>query len=212
MDNYKLMNNGVIHQNKLFNKLCEYNSEYSNKYNNYGIKGELISHLRLGFLLGSINKIPNSILDVGYGNGDFLKVASKCIKKCYGTDISDYITPDKVENISWENVLKTHFDVITFFDSLEHFPDINIIKDLKCDYIFITLPWCHHFDDDETWFLEWKHRRPDEHLWHFNEKSLINFFLENGYEKINSGIPFEDIIRIDNNYIPNILTAIFKKN
>jgi hypothetical protein len=119
MDNYTLMNNGVIHQNKLFDNLCEYNSEYSHKYNNYGIKGEMLSHLRLGFLLGSINKIPSSILDVGYGNGDFLKVASKCIPNCYGTDISEYPTPEKVEKINWINVLTNHFDVITFFDSLE---------------------------------------------------------------------------------------------
>ena len=42
MDNYTELNNGVIHQNKLFNNLCEYNSEYSQKYNNYGIKGARI--------------------------------------------------------------------------------------------------------------------------------------------------------------------------
>jgi hypothetical protein len=209
MEKYKKHLNGVIEQTDFFNKICEYKREYSEKYNNYGIKGELLSNIRLGFLLGSIGKIPNSIVDVGYGNGDFLKVASKCITKCFGNDISDYPTPPGIEKISWEKLLNNNYDVITFFDSLEHIPDINFIKDLKCNYIFITLPWCHNYNDE--WFLNWKHRRPDEHLWHFNEESLINFFNEMGYDCINSGVAFEDIIRKDDRYNPNILTGIFKK-
>ena len=76
LSNYTKLENGVIKQ-KNVNKI-EYNYEYSNKYNNYGEKSNYLSYLRLGVLLGSINKIPSSILDVGYGNGSFLN-ASKNI-------------------------------------------------------------------------------------------------------------------------------------
>ena len=70
LDNYEKLPNGIVRQVKV--EKIEYNVDYSNKYNNYGENSNYLSHLRLGVLLGSINKIPNSILDVGYGNGSFL--------------------------------------------------------------------------------------------------------------------------------------------
>jgi hypothetical protein len=207
IDNYIKLENGVIKQ-KNVNKI-EYNYEYSNNYNKFGERGNYLSYLRLGVLLGNINKIPNSILDVGYGNGSFLNAAKNTIKKCSGFDISGFPLPD---DISIENsIFEKHFDVICFFDSLEHFDDINIIDKLNCDYVYISLPWCHY--DSDEWFLNWYHRKPNEHLWHFDDKSLIRFFEENGYENIYLG-NVEDTIR-KNNYCsekPNILSAIFKKN
>ena len=207
MENYKILNNGVIHQYKLLSKLKEYNKDYINsRYNSYGEKGLQMAYLRLGHLLGVLGKIPKSILDIGYGNGDFLKVSQKIIPNCYGNDISNYPTPDNVEFV--ENIKEKHFDVITFFDVLEHFENIEFVKDLKCNYIMISVPNCHFFS--EEWFKNWKHRRPDEHIFHFNEESLNNYFKEMGFEKISCS-NIEDIIRIpiDNN--SNILTAIFKK-
>ena len=206
---YEKLPSGVIHQKKYFDKIKEYNLEYSAKYDKYGELGRNLGFLRLGFLLSSIGKIPKSILDVGYGNGDFLKAASKTIDNCYGTDITRGPLPDSVKYLNWENAIKEKYDVITFFDSLEHFENINFVKNLNCDYVFITVPWCHY--NSEEWFYNWKHRRPDEHLWHFNKESLINFFEEQGYSVVNCGVPFEDTIRKDERYNPNILTGVFKK-
>ena len=107
MENYKILNNGVIHQYKLFSKLKEYNKDYINsRYNSYGEKGLQMAYLRLGHLLGVLGKIPKSILDIGYGNGDFLKVSQKIIPNCYGNDISNYPTPDNVEFV--ENIKEKH--------------------------------------------------------------------------------------------------------
>ena len=92
---------------------------------------------------------------------------------------------------------------------LEHFEKIDFVQNLKCDYIFLSLPWCHNFSDE--WFSNWKHRRPDEHLWHFDEKSIKNFFNEMGYEMIDYS-NIEDLIRVSNEDYPNILTCILKKN
>jgi len=200
LNNYEKLKNGIIKQKKV--DKINYNYEYSNKYNNYGEKANYLSYLRLGVLLGAINKTPESILDVGYGNGAFLNAAKNIIKNCSGFDISGYPLPD---DISVENsIYDKHFDVICFFDSLEHFDDINIIDKLKCNYVFISVPWCHYLSDE--WFLNWYHRRPNEHLWHFNDNSLINFFNENGFEclYINN---FEDTIRKNStcNGHPNIL-------
>ena len=166
LSNYTKLDNGIIKQ-KIVNKI-EYNYEYSNYYNKFGERGNYLSYLRLGLLLGNINKIPNSILDVGYGNGSFLNASKNIIKKCSGFDISGFPLSEDI-------------------------------------------PWCHY--DSDEWFLNWYHRKPNEHLWHFNDKSLTRFFEENGYENIYLG-NVEDTIRKNNNCSekPNILSAIFKKN
>jgi len=206
IENYEKLENGIIKQKKV-NKI-EYNFDYSNKYKSYGEKANYLSYLRLGVLLGAINETPNSILDVGYGNGAFLNTAKTIINECSGFDISNYPLPDDIRKET--DIYSKHFDVICFFDSLEHFDDINIINKLDCNYVFISVPWCHYFSDE--WFLNWYHRRPNEHLWHFNDKSLVKFFEENGFENIYLG-NFEDAVRKNStcNGNPNILSAVFKK-
>lgn len=207
MENYTILENGVIKQINV-NKI-NYDYNYSNKYNNYGEKSNYISYLRLGVLLGAIGKTPKSILDVGYGNGAFLKACKNRIKNCYGYDISGYPLENGITQIS--SLTNNYFDVICFFDSLEHFEDITFIKNLNCEYIFISVPWCHFIN--EKWFLNWYHLRPNEHLWHFNDIALNNFFTENGYTKIYMD-SFEDTIRKNSalNGLDNILSAIYTKN
>jgi len=206
MDNYIILNNGLIKQ-KIINKI-EYNYKYSNQYNNYGEKSNYLSYLRLGILLGNINFIPKTILDIGYGNCNFLDASKNIIKKCYWFDISDYPVSEGIIRV--DNIFNKHYDIVCFFDSLEHFDDIYVIKDLKCDYIFISVPFCHFFSSE--WFLNWYHRRENEHLWHFNKESLCNFFNELGYDNIYLG-NFEDTVRKNENVLPheNILSGIFKK-
>ena len=162
--------------------------------------------LRLGHLLSVLDEKPNSILDVGYGNGDFLKLCKQGINNCYGNDITNYPLPDGV--IFVENMMDNYYDVISFFDVLEHFKDISFVRNLNCGYVYISVPWCHNFSDE--WFKNWKHRREDEHLWHFNDISIVNFFEEMGFELIiKSNI--EDFIRTPVDKNKNILTCIFKK-
>jgi hypothetical protein len=206
LENYVKLETGVIKQINV--DKIEYNFEYSNKYNQYGEKSNYLSYLRLGVLLGNTHKIPDSILDIGYGNCSFLNSAKTIIPNCYGYDVSDYPISEDITRV--ENMFDKHYDVICFFDSLEHFDDINIIDKLDCDYIFISLPWCHYFSDE--WFLNWYHRRPNEHLWHFDKDSLITFFENNGFENIYIS-NFEDVIRKNETIreYPNILSGIFKK-
>jgi len=165
-----------------------------------------MSYLRLGYLLGVVGDNINNILDVGYGNGDFLKVAKNKIPNCFGFEVNDYLIPEECFPVT--DIYEKEYDVVCFFDVLEHFENIYEVKQLKTKYIYISVPECHNFSDE--WFLQWKHRRPDEHLWHFNLNSLSSFMSEIGFELISSS-NLEDTIRkpIDKN--TNILTAIFKK-
>jgi len=205
-NNYNTLENGVIKQVNY--KKISYNIDYSNKYNHYGEKSNYLSYLRLGVLLGALNRTPESILDVGYGNGAFLKSAKNIINHCAGLDISGFPLPEDIHIET--SLFHNHYDVICFFDSLEHFDNINIIDKLDCNYVFISVPWCHNYSP--SWFMNWYHRRPNEHLWHFNDKSLIAFFQENGYEKIYMS-NYEDTIRknVSCEGHPNILSALFKK-
>jgi hypothetical protein len=209
--NYTKTTDGVIRQNVFFNKIKKYDIEYiTTNYDTYGELRMQMAFYRLGYLLGNLKHIPKSILDIGYGNGDFLKACLSIIPECYGHDITNYQLPDSVQFI--DDIHSKHFDVITFFDVLEHFEDIEFVKYLKCDYIVVSLPWCHYFSDE--WFENWKHRKPDEHLWHFNSESLTAFFNRMGFDLISMS-NMEDSIRkdysaIQNDY-PNILSGVFKK-
>lgn len=205
LHNYKKNPDGVIHQIK--KDPFVYDREYvKNRYDNYGELTNYMSYLRLGYILGSIKSPINSILDVGYGNGSFLKVCKSIIPECYGYDVTNYKVPEGV--IFLEDWTKSEVDIITFFDVLEHLEDPYIIKDLKVKYLVISLPWCHYESDE--WFEEWKHRRPNEHLWHFNEISIQNFASTCGFEIINSS-DLEDSIRGRYKGNSNILTVCLKK-
>jgi len=204
MDNYETLSNGVIKQ-KLVTKIT-YDYNYSNKYNQYGENGNYLSYLRYGILLGVLQKNPTSIVDIGYGNGSFLTVCKKHIDTVYGCDISDYPVPEGCVKIALNDI--SNVDVACFFDSLEHFEDISFVKTLDVNYVFISVPWCHNLSDE--WFMNWYHRRENEHLYHFNDTSIVNFFNECGYDCIYKGC-FEDIIRKNStlNGLPNILSCVF---
>jgi SAM-dependent methyltransferase len=206
MNNYETLPNGVIKQKTV--KKITYDYNYSNKYNQYGENGNYLSYLRYGVLLGVLQKTPTSIVDVGYGNGSFLNVCKKNINNVYGCDISDYPVPEGCKKIEFKDI--SNVDVTCFFDSLEHFDDITVIKELDTKYIFISVPWCHNLS--ETWFMNWYHRRENEHLYHFNDESIVKFFDENGYDCIYKGC-FEDIIRKNNalGELSNILSCVFIK-
>jgi hypothetical protein len=206
IENYKLNEDGVIEQ--IVKEKYNYDIKYSeSRYSIFSDRGNILN-LRLGYIIGSIGRIPESILDVGYGTGDFLNSCKGFIGNLYGNDIEPaYPLGNHVKFI--KDITSVEVDVITFFDSLEHFHDIEFVKDLKCNYVIISLPWCYNSNNDE-WFNNWKHRKPNEHIFHFNEKSLVSFMTRQGYKLINY-CNIEDKIRIDTSLNPNILTGCFKK-
>lgn len=203
IDNYSIDKNGVIYQ--INKKIFKYDVEYASNYDKHGELNNYMSYLRYAYLVGAINKVPSSILDVGYGNGAFLNICKKTISNCYGYDISNYSIPEGCIYVDSMNSQK--YDVITFFDSLEHFEDIHFLNTLKCNYVCISLPECHYLSD--KWFENWKHRKPDEHLWHFSKIALKTFMESQNYELVSMS-NIEDIIRRPSSEYSNILSGVFK--
>jgi len=204
-DLYEINQDGVIHQ-KITKNPMKYDTNYIDTYVKLGVTNDEMSYLRYGFMRGVIDDI-NKILDVGYGSGSFIKICSNQIPNCFGYDISGYPVPEKVTPV--EDIYKDEYDVVCFFDVLEHLPDIEVIKNLKTEYIYISAPWCHFYS--EKWFMEWKHRKFDEHLWHFSEVSLDKFMARMGYTRISNQVNIEDLIRKTTFDYPNILTSIYER-
>lgn len=198
------MKNYGTHKGVLFQKVVKPTfKNYAETYNTYGELGKYMSYLRFGNIVGALGRLPTSLLDVGYGNGDFLRTCIDTGVKSYGYDISEYPLPEGAE----AGDIYGEYDVITFYDSLEHFTNIEFLYDLKCNYLVISVPECH-YPENEEWFMNWKHRRPDEHLWHFNRNTLQGFL--SGYELISQS-SIEDVIRKNPSQPENnILTAVYK--
>jgi hypothetical protein len=206
LTNYEIDQYGVVHQ--LTCTEFQYTDQYVANYQQYEMATKNMAYLRAGVISGTAGSF-NSVLDVGFGNGAFLSVAKDMCQSAGGYDVFDNpCLPSGCLRV--DNVTDQYWDVITFFDSLEHCPDVSFVRELKCKYVVISVPWCHYPEDDE-WFTAWKHRKPDEHLHHFNDLSLVNFMSAQGYTvKYTSCI--EDLIRKPTTDLPNILTAIFEKN
>lgn len=209
LQNYNRDEFGVIHQIKS-NKF-NYDSNYiEHSYCSPEMQRatENMANLRLGYIIGTLGDYQaKSILDVGYGNGAFLNVAKRYFDRCSGYDVIDnrYLPVGVTRE---DNITDNYYDVVTFFDSLEHCESLDFIKQIECEFLVVSLPWCHYLSD--SWFEQWKHRKPDEHLHHFNSISLTNFMEDKGFEYINC-CNVEDVIRTPVDNLPNILTATFRK-
>lgn len=217
MDNYSTNADGVIFQ--IERKPFNYEEHYIEKiYPGDEHKFKYTNYLRLGYVIGAFGKIPQSILEVGYGKGYFLEAAKEIIPNVYGYDVTDIPVPAQCKKVTEEQFLHDHYDVIVFWDALEHFEDIEFVKNLNCKTIFISLPWCHYRSmlwegtyTADNWFATWKHRKPDEHLWHFDDFSLPNFMKRMGYDYLHIPFNIEDTTRKGVSKIPNILTCAFTK-
>jgi hypothetical protein len=209
IENYTKLRPGHWYQMFQTGPCPKYDKNYvDTRYNLYKTTGSL-SKLRYNLLI-SILKNFNTICDFGYGNGDFLNFCKSQGHTCYGYDISDYALPDSIERIY---TLKDYkFDVITFFDSLEHKTESDLVSfllTLNVKYICISVP---HFHEElgPNWFTNWKHRRLNEHFHHFDSHGLIGLLEEANFSVVHVGNN-EDVIRTPVDDKSNILTVIARK-
>jgi 2-polyprenyl-3-methyl-5-hydroxy-6-metoxy-1,4-benzoquinol methylase len=137
-----------------------YDASYVEKYDAYPT--EEMSKLRLDYLLEFATE--GRLLDFGYGKGDFVKAASEHFD-AYGYDIHG------LDFGVQEGSLDDQWDVVTFYDSLEHLPDLSIAERLaeNAKLVIISTPKPpKSFPKDRSW----RHYKPGEHLHYFSIDSL----------------------------------------
>ena len=140
-------------------------------------------------LITQLNNGSGSVLDIGAGTGEFLKVASQSGWKIYGAEPNE-----KARSISKQKGVELtelfteysnkQFDVITLWHVLEHMPDLKnttqqIEKLLKPGgTLLIAVPNYKSFD--AKYYKEfWAAYDVPRHLWHFSKESMQRLFSEN---------------------------------
>lgn len=198
---------GAIHQ--VDPKAFTYDANYVATYDTpeYQRGNDYLQALRWGFVLASHGYQPKTLVDVGYGNGAFLKAGQGLELKLHGLDVTGVPLPEGITSLT-EYVPA---DIYTFNDCLEHIADLNFLRDLPTKTIVISLPFCHMRSQGQQWFdHKYKHRKPDEHVHHFDRQALIDTMFLFGYRCVSSGT-HEDAIRKSTHGLPNIITMGFKK-
>jgi len=138
---------------------------------------------------------PGRLLDVGYGNGDFIRVCSQRGWDAFGNDVNptEYAGVRRVPLPG--NANSNHYDVVTFFDALEHFEDLATVRWVShfTDWIIASFPTV---PPEFPYKTDWKHYRPGEHHLYFSANSLETIFSHNQRvaKVIYAGAP-EDSIR-----------------
>lgn len=156
----------------------EYGEKYFDKYVNY--EGSPTSLFLNKHRVAITEKhCKNAILDIGIGSGEFIK-SSKL--KVYGFDINPF-------GVKWLKFRKIYIDPYkyllpdiagwTFWDSLEHFPDPQIILQRipEKHHVFISIP----IFPDILKIKKSKHYRPNEHYYYFTSWGLIWYMKQSGF-------------------------------
>lgn len=201
---------GVLHQ--LDAQPYTYNDQYVATYDTeeYRRQSDILQALRLGFVLAAHGRPVRRLLDFGYGNGAFLKFIAPQVPERFGFDLTGI--PVEGCTIVQELEQLPKVDVITFWDALEHVPDLSFVRDLPCDTVVISLPWCHYRQEGQAWFdTRYKHRKPDEHLHHFDEEALQDFMGAMGWSRKVAKSNHEDLVRRSLHGRANILSMAFKR-
>jgi len=210
IENYEVDEWGVIHQIEF--EAIAYDDEYISYYEKKSDRTIKLGYQRLGWILGMINRIPDSVLEIGYGTGTFVEAAQITgVKNCCGFDIAEYPLPDGVDFIPWQQALDAQWELVAMFDVLEHIPDLSFLAKLKTQYVAIAVPFCRWKELGDDWFRDWRMLLPNEHLHHFDEASLVAMMDHYGFDCVSVNT-FEDGIRLrEGETGPNILSAFFKK-
>lgn len=185
-----------------------YDDDYVALYDQpaYESNETVLMSLRIGFVAGALGRMPQSLFDYGYGNGAFMRHASRAIPKVLGLDPAAR-SVEGCETV--ENVVPT--DVLTMWDVIEHLPSLDFIGDLAQEMLVVSTPYCHVRSHGVKWFeSEYPHRKPNEHIRHFDRQSLAATLESYGWSE-EATSTHEDVVRRSKHESQNILVAAFKR-
>lgn len=167
-------------------------------------------------LLNSLNTEDKTILDIGAGTGDFLKIC-----KINNWTVTGIEPNEKARKIAKNKdiLLKADinelqqgkFDIITLWHVLEHVENINeYVTKLKRllkpnGYLIIAVPNYKCYDASHYGTF-WAAYDVPRHIWHFSRKAITRLFKEINMEIIKiKGMKFDS-------YYVSILSEKYKKS
>ncbi len=169
---------------------------YENMLREYSATAEEISRKRWTFLSEhcepvALNQENAKVLDFGSGVGWFRAFRPRWCD-VWTCDIADY---------PQTGIELQMYDVVCFWDVLEHIPDFGEIEPILAlsKHVALSVPLA------KGGLLDWKHFKPGEHLHYFTEESLIALFHEYGFVPTYKSTEIECPPRED------ILTALFRR-
>ena len=186
-----------------------YRLSYSSKHYRKTINvGQLVKEKKFEWLMRQVQKKTNvsrlseiSILDVGCGDGAFLKIARKrgC-RDFLGLEIADEAASIVAKSLGEDNVFagtleayaeisNRKYAVITMFDLIEHVKELDCFMKAvdklleKNGYILLTTP---NWRSVYSLFLGsmWPYFIPVEHLCFFSPKAIKHFSAKYGYKTV----------------------------
>ena len=124
----------------------EYDEKYS-KWKNWNIFGEIPKEEKLFFdkyVKANLNQsAPIRILEIGYGNGSFLRYGSNLGWEMLGTEVNQNLLKLARENNykvfegnEYEKLGENHFECVCAFDVLEHLDQKALEKLFRNAYFF----------------------------------------------------------------------------
>ena len=151
-------------------------------------------------LLNSFETSSKTVLDIGAGTGDFLKVCSQNNWTIFGTEPNEKarkIAKGKgvqlFDNLS--SVSHKKFDVITLWHVLEHVENLSetifLINKMLAENGKIVIAVPNFKSDDANYYKDfWAAFDVPRHLWHFSQKS-IHLLFENENMTIEKILPMK---------------------
>jgi len=141
----------------------------------YAKSGEEIAKIRWKFI-NDLIKYPCRILDYGSGVGFFRAWRPDIDNMVVDSyDIGDY-PQTGLPTIPFN----THYDIVCFWDVLEHLHSFDEILPIlnNTDFVALTVP----IKPDNIQWHDYKHFKPGEHLNYFTDESLKEVFKQYGFE------------------------------
>ena len=154
-----------------------------------------MSYLRLGWLSSffSYEKMQKmNVVDIGCGNGSFVKCCQGKFGKIVGYDVVG-------NTISKEELYGQKWDLIVLSDVLEHFDNIDDLLKINWKHAMISFPETPNVDNFEE-LKKWRHFKPNEHLYSLTLEKIQKWFniyrcgTEDKFSILGTS-NFEDLIR-----------------
>lgn len=162
-----------------------YDADYFEKYVEYAETplGHKLGQLRVE-LVARHTRPGTQVVDVGIGCGAFVE-AMQARRPTYGYDVNS-------AGIDWleargllVNPFESVVDAVTFWDVIEHIPDVHRVLANVRRWVFAGLPIFTGPDH----VLRSKHFRKDEHCWYWTRAGFIGWMAEHGFECVEHGTP-----------------------